>query len=821
MVGKKLKSSRLAGNSSTHKSALQDQSKAKSTTKIGQDLSDRAHAKSRSSDNQSVNNGPDLEPLYGVTIHNTTDTVYEQATIIYQELKKGLTLTPNKSFNIDDGINPSTIPSTTLNVDKVEQNFFIPSSNEAPLLQSKLGANTNLPKAPPLEREKIQAKSKIRSGSLQSLAGKSLPANLIDNLVPKLALTLDATGTYINNDHLDNDDDKEFLESYGKFLSLDDVSLSQDLSSSIDVANAKELPALYDDNLSTAWKEAKPSSTNATIARTEKSSASPQSRSKTKLNASSTQKDSVLPSKSRLIRGKTALKKNTQNVVTIEQIMLNRMLASAIDILLRLEFDCFIGIERYAHIKKNDCISSQHKTEDLNASQDKELDQADISTITTDFPLAKLDPKLLASSEQDQILEIVASQDLLGYVNVVQSKSVCATADDYNTQVNEASMDNATNTTNTQSCVQENKLNHGAAHNYQEHRALQVTQVKANAIVQVKDSTLSKEQTLAQIDANIENKTSDLLSFTQEQCVQEDLTQHLRSQPAQASQDKPNHRNLRNGYYERSLNSKYGYLSINQPRARKGVFNSNLIRKKYVASTPLKEDLILSLYTCTSTEQFELVLSQLFDPSVGKDYVHTLADSANDYFNKWRKQKLPKECSFLCIHNLSFVLEEGECEMPGALSPLQIWQVALGIMPNGQHKILSINPLTATPSFTSSVIYKKMLDQALESGAASLPAPFTASLWYNLLNDLANRGLSSPRYVCLDGAIEALPHVVERYPQAHVIFNLIPSDSDERISQALRNINKTQLRSNAIKRKTSEQRLKSASMISDLIHSFS
>lgn len=277
-------------------------------------------------------------------------------------------------------------------------------------------------------------------------------------------------------------------------------------------------------------------------------------------------------------------------------------------------------------------------------------------------------------------------------------------------------------------------------------------------------------------------------------------------------------KNLRNGFYVRNLSSQYGYVSIQYPRDRLCSFASHIL-KKSTSQLNFSEDLLLGLYTCSNHKHYETILRQLCDNSVTEGYIKCLARGCSTQFNKWRKHKLPSNCSFLCINNLCFSLQANNCELPCNLKPLQIWQVALGIMPNGQHKIFSINPLTANPSFASSVIYKATLDQARETGVISLPPPLTASLWNNLLNDLSNRGLSTPEYVCLDGALEALPHVLERYPQTNVIYQLIPTAGECRnVNGTYDDFRKDQFRTHS--RSGVQKLMQRVGSLNDLIHSF-
>ena len=77
-----------------------------------------------------------------------------------------------------------------------------------------------------------------------------------------------------------------------------------------------------------------------------------------------------------------------------------------------------------------------------------------------------------------------------------------------------------------------------------------------------------------------------------------ELTEHLGYEKHQVS-DNPNYRN---GYSEKTLKSKYGYIEVKIPRDRNATFEPKLIKKR---KTLIKgtEDLILSLYAKGMSEQ--------------------------------------------------------------------------------------------------------------------------------------------------------------------------------------------------------------------------
>jgi len=89
---------------------------------------------------------------------------------------------------------------------------------------------------------------------------------------------------------------------------------------------------------------------------------------------------------------------------------------------------------------------------------------------------------------------------------------------------------------------------------------------------------------------------------------QEELTSHLGYDKHQES----NSSNARNGYNEKTINSKYGQFNVSIPRDRDSSFQPQLIKKREVLLDG-SEDLILSLYTKgMSVRDIQLHLDDLY-----------------------------------------------------------------------------------------------------------------------------------------------------------------------------------------------------------------
>ncbi len=100
-----------------------------------------------------------------------------------------------------------------------------------------------------------------------------------------------------------------------------------------------------------------------------------------------------------------------------------------------------------------------------------------------------------------------------------------------------------------------------------------------------------KEGTFTSLD-DITNEFKMILKEVIQTASQEELTSHLGYEKHQTSKNN----NSRNGYSDKTINSKYGQFDVSIPRDRESTFEPRLVKKREVLLDG-SEDLILSLYT--------------------------------------------------------------------------------------------------------------------------------------------------------------------------------------------------------------------------------
>jgi len=117
---------------------------------------------------------------------------------------------------------------------------------------------------------------------------------------------------------------------------------------------------------------------------------------------------------------------------------------------------------------------------------------------------------------------------------------------------------------------------------------------------------------------------------------QEELTSHLGYDKHQESTSS----NSRNGYNEKTINSKYGQFDVSIPRDRDSSFEPQLVKKReiYLDGT---EDLILSLYTKgMSVRDIQHHLDRLYGYELSTQTISNITEKIIGKAKEWQSRPL-------------------------------------------------------------------------------------------------------------------------------------------------------------------------------------
>jgi len=144
-----------------------------------------------------------------------------------------------------------------------------------------------------------------------------------------------------------------------------------------------------------------------------------------------------------------------------------------------------------------------------------------------------------------------------------------------------------------------------------------------------------KEGTFTSLD-DITNEFKAILKEVIQTASQEELTSHLGYDKHQTSDTS----NSRNGYNDKTINSKYGQFDVSIPRDRESTFEPQLVKKREVLLDG-SEDLILSLYTKgLSVRDIQHHLDDLYGYELSTETISNITTKVIEKANEWQARPL-------------------------------------------------------------------------------------------------------------------------------------------------------------------------------------
>lgn len=238
-----------------------------------------------------------------------------------------------------------------------------------------------------------------------------------------------------------------------------------------------------------------------------------------------------------------------------------------------------------------------------------------------------------------------------------------------------------------------------------------------------------KEGTFTSLD-DITNEFKAILKEVIQTASGEELTSHLGYDKHQTS----NNSNSRNGYNDKTINSKYGQFNVSIPRDRESTFEPQLVKKREVLLDG-SEDLILSLYTKgMSVRDIQHHLDDLYGYELSTETISNITSKIIEKANEW--QSRPLEPIYPIIFMDATVLK---IRVDRVVKNIAAY-IMLGITLEGKKEIIGI----------------------------WIGENETSKYWLTVLNDIQKRGIQDVLIFAIDGlngfneAIEAV------YPKAEI-----------------------------------------------------
>ena len=238
-----------------------------------------------------------------------------------------------------------------------------------------------------------------------------------------------------------------------------------------------------------------------------------------------------------------------------------------------------------------------------------------------------------------------------------------------------------------------------------------------------------KEGTFTSLD-DITNEFKAILKEVIQTASQEELTSHLGYDKHQTSDSS----NSRNGYNDKTINSKYGQFDISIPRDRESTFEPQLVKKREVLLDG-SEDLILSLYTKgMSVRDIQHHLDDLYGYELSTETISNITSKVIEKANEW--QSRPLEPMYPIIFMDATVLK---IRVDRVVKNIAAY-IMLGITIEGKKEIIGI----------------------------WIGENETSKYWLTVLNDIQKRGIQDVLIFAIDGLNGFNEAIQAVYPKAEI-----------------------------------------------------
>ena len=227
------------------------------------------------------------------------------------------------------------------------------------------------------------------------------------------------------------------------------------------------------------------------------------------------------------------------------------------------------------------------------------------------------------------------------------------------------------------------------------------------------------------------------------QMLQAEMTEHLKAEPGEETDDR---RGYRNGTYERKLTTRVGTIELEVPRDREGTFQTALFQRYQRSEKALVLTLMQMVVQGVSTSRVKEITTELCGREFSKSTVSRLSKDLGEQVQAWAERQLDQEYPFLMLDAMQLKVRRQKAVRSTTA------MLAVGIGEDGQREILG-------------------LEMALSE---------TEEGWRRFIRQLKERGLSGVEMATSDAheglkqaLQEAFPGLIWQRCQSHFRRNVL------------------------------------------------
>ncbi len=242
------------------------------------------------------------------------------------------------------------------------------------------------------------------------------------------------------------------------------------------------------------------------------------------------------------------------------------------------------------------------------------------------------------------------------------------------------------------------------------------------------------------------------------QILQAEMTEHLKAEPDEQTDDR---RGYRNGSYGRQLTTRVGTIELEVPRDREGTFQTALFQRYQRSEKALVLTLMQMVVQGVSTRRVKDITTELCGREFSKSTVSRLTEELDEQVQAWAQRPLEQDYPFLILDAMQLKVRRQKAVRSTTA------MLAVGISEDGQREILGL----------------EMAFGETEQG------------WRRFIRGLKERGLSGVELATSDAHSglkkalqESFPGLIWQRCQAHFRRNVLdqtPSDYRDEMHQVL------------------------------------
>jgi transposase-like protein len=242
------------------------------------------------------------------------------------------------------------------------------------------------------------------------------------------------------------------------------------------------------------------------------------------------------------------------------------------------------------------------------------------------------------------------------------------------------------------------------------------------------------------------------------QMLQAEMTEHLKAEPGEETDDRQGYRN---GTYDRKLTTRVGTIELEVPRDREGTFQTALFQRYQRSEKALVLTLMQMVVQGVSTSRVKEITTELCGREFSKSTVSRLSQDLEEQVQAWASRSVEQEYPFLMLDAMQLKVRRQKAVRSTTA------MLAVGITEDGQREILG-----------------------LEMGFSE-----TEEGWRRFIRQLKERGLSGVELATSDAheglkqaLQEAFPGLIWQRCQSHFRRNVLdqtPASYRDQMHQVL------------------------------------